>query len=237
MELNTQYGNYTVTQTFGKNAAMYAKFGMQGHNGVDIKGINTPYVNVLKAGQYVESGYQEKGYGNYIKIRDENGYVWTYAHFKHAITLRGTIEKWDRIGEIGNTGYSTGPHCHIGIKPPNPDQRNGFLGSIDPMPFILQAINEDDMTQEERDMLHKVSRFVDELSKGVDKFRQRETDGALFLDAALVDDKTAEELKGTVYADTTALAALLRAAGVQQISQEESKKDKYVKVLSARDNA
>lgn len=232
--LKTPKVTYTISQLFGQNPSVYAQFGMQGHNGVDIVGSSRVYA--FRSGDVIETGYDKDGYGNYVKIKDGYGNVWIYAHFAQAVSVRGHVHQWDDLGQMGSTGFSTGVHCHVGVKPENPNQSNGYLGSIDPLPLIQQSINEEEMTQEERDMLHRVNRFVEQLSKGVSGFRQRDTDGALFLDAKTVPDKNAADLEGTVYADTTALAVLMRAAGVKQITKEESKKQKYVRVISARDN-
>jgi len=111
---------------------------MRGHNGIDIAGL--PYNYVLVPGNFHSTGYDAAGYGNWVKIKDDAGHIWTYAHFKHRIEARGRLELFDNLGEMGTTGYSTGVHCHVGVKPQNPDQNNGYLGSIDPLPLILEAI-------------------------------------------------------------------------------------------------
>jgi murein DD-endopeptidase MepM/ murein hydrolase activator NlpD len=55
-------------------------------------------------------------YGKYVIISHSDGYETMYAHMnkiylnKGAKVLQGTV-----IGEVGNTGYSTGPHLHFGV--------------------------------------------------------------------------------------------------------------------------
>ena len=52
----------------------------------------------------------------------------------------------DVLAESDNTGLSTGPHLHFGLKPVakgeqswiwfNVEQKNGYLGAIDPLPYF-----------------------------------------------------------------------------------------------------
>jgi murein DD-endopeptidase MepM/ murein hydrolase activator NlpD len=55
-------------------------------------------------------------YGNFIILSHGNGYQTLYAHLNTV-----SVEKDDRvnqgvkIGEVGNTGYSTGPHLHFAV--------------------------------------------------------------------------------------------------------------------------
>lgn len=94
-----------------------------------------------------------------------------------------------------------------------------------------------DMTDEQLQMLANGQKAYDklqEIEKGAKALRQRETDGAIFVDS-VVAGKTVDELKGRIWADSTALAILMRVAGIPMISEEESRNNKYVKVHSARE--
>ncbi len=56
--------------------------------------------------------------GNYIKIRHANGYKTSYSHM-HKITkgiVKGVrVRQGQLIGQVGNTGRSTGPHLHYEV--------------------------------------------------------------------------------------------------------------------------
>ena len=134
MVLKTPYGEYRITQGFGTNPAWYKKFGMNGHNGIDLAGLSKNYC--IKEGDFVSSGFDSAGYGNYVKIRDSEGNEWTYAHFKHPVSARGHISMWQDLGEMGMTGFATGVHVHITKKPKNPNYNNGFKGAVDFTEYI-----------------------------------------------------------------------------------------------------
>ena len=55
-------------------------------------------------------------YGKHIIIDHGNGYQTLYAHMSKIIASKGTyVNQGTRIGLVGNTGYSTGPHLHFTV--------------------------------------------------------------------------------------------------------------------------
>ncbi len=94
------------------------------HRGIDIASeIGTPIkasddATVLFTG---ECGT----YGLLVKLDHSNGYVTYYAHCsKINVNVGDVVSKGDIIALVGNTGNSTGPHCHFEIRydnvPKNP---------------------------------------------------------------------------------------------------------------------
>ena len=56
------------------------------------------------------------GYGKTVIIQHENGYKTLYAHMQKIDVRNGAIVKQGRkIGTVGSTGLSTGPHLHFGL--------------------------------------------------------------------------------------------------------------------------
>ncbi len=56
--------------------------------------------------------------GNYISIKDNNGFHHLFAHLKHksAKVVKGQkVKSGEIIGQIGNTGMTTIPHLHYGV--------------------------------------------------------------------------------------------------------------------------
>lgn len=129
-------GNWPITQLFGANPQDYAKFGMNGHNGTDY-GLpaGTP-VLAAESGR-VSLLNDPPGFGTYVEIVGAHKTV--YAHLKSWAVSNGTIvNEGQVIGYSNNTGNSSGPHLHLGVKPLNPDRNNGYLGAIDPQPLLSQ---------------------------------------------------------------------------------------------------
>jgi murein DD-endopeptidase MepM/ murein hydrolase activator NlpD len=55
-------------------------------------------------------------YGIYIILTHSGGYQSLYAHLSLASVKQGTaVTRGAKIGEVGSTGYSTGPHLHFGV--------------------------------------------------------------------------------------------------------------------------
>ncbi|HEY9593397.1 MAG TPA: M23 family metallopeptidase [Spirochaetia bacterium] len=98
------------------------------HNGVDI--VNPPGapIGAAAAGTVADVGFNNN-YGNYVILRHTGGYQTLYGHMTRYIVSRGQkVRQGQKIGEVGTTGYSTGPHVHFSIF------RNGQ--PIDPMRFL-----------------------------------------------------------------------------------------------------
>jgi murein DD-endopeptidase MepM/ murein hydrolase activator NlpD len=66
------------------------------------------------------------GYGNMIEIDHGNGLISRYAHTSKILAKVGdVVMKGQKIGEVGTTGRSTGPHLHFEVRhqgsPQNPE--------------------------------------------------------------------------------------------------------------------
>lgn len=94
------------------------------HAGVDLAGpVGTPIF--APADGTVIVAEVENGYGNVIKIQHAFGISTVYGHLsKFRVTKGQKVSRGDRIGDMGNTGRSTGPHLHYEIRvsgnPTNP---------------------------------------------------------------------------------------------------------------------
>jgi len=117
---------------------MYKQFKMEGHNGIDFALPSDTEVLACNSGFVSKIGFESGGYGTYIKIKHSWG-VSTYAHLKLiTIGVDDAVSSGDRLGFSDSTGFSTGPHLHFGIKPNNEDSNNGYLGYIDPLPYLKE---------------------------------------------------------------------------------------------------
>ena len=104
------------------------------HAGVDIAApIGTP-VMAAASGEVIEAGWNSGGYGNMIELQHSDGSVTLYAHNNRILVNVGQrVNQGEQIGEMGSTGYSTGPHLHFEIHPKG-------HSAVDPMAFLNRKL-------------------------------------------------------------------------------------------------
>jgi len=87
------------------------------HGGIDFRGPIGEPVHATAEGVVQYSAYSEKsGYGNLVTILHSNGFRTRYGHLSQRSVKEGDIvQKGQKIGEIGSTGRSTGPHLHYEV--------------------------------------------------------------------------------------------------------------------------
>ncbi|WP_152395104.1 M23 family metallopeptidase [Paenibacillus guangzhouensis] len=125
--------SHRLTSNFG-----YRRDPMTGraayHAGVDIAGKVGDPVFAAADGKVITTG-SDNSRGKYIVIEHAKGYDTWYMHLSRIEVDEGdVVVKGDRIGRLGNTGRSTGPHLHFQIA------REDQL--IDPLPFITKPKEE-----------------------------------------------------------------------------------------------
>lgn len=87
------------------------------------------------------TGVKLTEYGNYA-VLIANGYQY---YFGHMISVPGNgvvtnVRKGDEIGNVGSTGYSTGPHLHYEIRPAG-SNKNSVLNQFLPEPVDVNGTN------------------------------------------------------------------------------------------------
>lgn len=85
------------------------------HHAIDIANkVGTPLF--AADGGVIEQIGWGTGYGNQIVINHGKGKLTRYAHMSKFYVKKGQyVKKGEAIGEMGNTGWSTGPHIHFEI--------------------------------------------------------------------------------------------------------------------------
>lgn len=114
---------FPVTSGFGQR-------GKEFHTGTDL-GVpsGTPLKSPVGA-VAVQAGYEEGGYGNFLKFLYADGHSLILGHLSEFVGIKpGEVIKFPKPGSVfgksGSTGRSTGPHAHLELrdktgKPLNP---------------------------------------------------------------------------------------------------------------------
>lgn len=149
----------------GKNQ-ITQKYKAGKHNGIDLvkKTLSPSYIIAHSDGEVVGvvnninwTKYGSGSYGNYVKIKHDNGMYTLYAHLKYgSVTVKkGTrVLKGERLGFMGATGSATGVHLHFEVRDKN-DKK------IDPTPYINS-----DLPQIEVDELLPLDEIAREVING-----------------------------------------------------------------------
>lgn len=111
--MNSPYnGQFRVTQTQHAN-----------HDGLDLVGIDSKEIHATVSGIVQYAGWEnaanpKQGFGQYVCIQGADGDYYYYGHLSALKVHSGqTVKITDVIGLEGNTGNSTGNHCHYCIRP------------------------------------------------------------------------------------------------------------------------
>lgn len=86
------------------------------HYGTDFAGpVGTP-IYATADGVITHAGWSS-GYGRLVKIQHEFGIETRYGHLNAIRVQEGQrVSRGDRIGDMGNSGRSTGPHLHYEVR-------------------------------------------------------------------------------------------------------------------------
>lgn len=83
------------------------------HNGIDIANVAGTPIRASMDGRVTDTGFHSS-YGNYIVINHDRGFQTLYGHLRAFKVKRGQyVTQGQVIGQMGNTGYSTGTHVHF----------------------------------------------------------------------------------------------------------------------------
>jgi murein DD-endopeptidase MepM/ murein hydrolase activator NlpD len=98
------------------------------HAGTDFMSEQGMPISATAPGTVTEAGWNG-GYGNMVEINHGNGIVTRYGHMSKILVKAGQkVDIGTKIGLVGTTGRSTGPHLHYEVRVEG--------DAIDPMPFI-----------------------------------------------------------------------------------------------------
>ena len=104
------------------------------HAGLDFTAPQGTPIYATADGRIKEANYNETGYGNHVVINHGYGYETLYGHMVRIKSRGGQlVQRGEIIGWVGNTGKSTGPHCHYEV------HKNGQ--TVDPVYYFYNDLS------------------------------------------------------------------------------------------------
>lgn len=116
----------------GRYTDTFGWVGGRRHTGLDFPAATGVPIGAAGRGVVVFAGWNSGGYGQLVVVRHRLGFESWYAHLSQISARVGeAVVGGTRIGRVGSTGRSTGPHLHFEVRQ--------FGTPIDPLPRLLTA--------------------------------------------------------------------------------------------------
>lgn len=165
---------------------------MKGHNGLDLHATSWEPCYAAQTGVIAEvSTEEDRGLGVGIITQEKYFCPETgkQEHFKirnwhfwaNSVEVGQKVKVGDLIGYCGSTGYSTGVHLHLEIKPVNVTwredgsirrfsnilQSNGYFGAVDPLPHLdkINAIQFAGLWRQVKELSARTADFLADLAR------------------------------------------------------------------------
>lgn len=148
---------YRLTQVFANKLIVdkkdyYAQFGLAGHEGIDLVPTGSQ-LDVLSLADGVvvkdEDNAKSGAYGINVTVWSPTlNIAFQYCHLSsNTVKLGDLVKEGQSLGLMGNTGNTNGAHLHLnkfntdsnGVRQ---NRDNGYLGGVDPLPFLEQETPE-----------------------------------------------------------------------------------------------
>ena len=116
--------NYQMSSPFGQRWGVL-------HPGVDLTAVEGTQYFAASSGTVILARYNG-GYGYNVMVQTADGTAIVYGHSSKLLVKEGQqVRAGQLLGLTGNTGFSTGPHCHFSVL------LNG-TDFVDPVPWLAQ---------------------------------------------------------------------------------------------------
>ena len=116
--MNLPYnGKIRITKLYGTPPPKGYTYAAGKHAGIDMAGVTDKTIHAIASGSVIRANYDPTGWGNYVVVRQDDGYNSIYAHLaKISVKIREKITAGQVIGMEGNTGNVTGSHLHLELR-------------------------------------------------------------------------------------------------------------------------
>lgn len=105
-----------ITSPFGLRPNPFGTGGREFHSGLDFRGPLGDPITATANGKVEFAGVMS-GYGNVVRLLHGHGYSTVYAHLANIdVRLGQQVKAGDKVGGLGSTGRSTGPHLHYEVR-------------------------------------------------------------------------------------------------------------------------
>lgn len=135
--INPDKKTYHLSSPFGYRSDPVRRRGGEFHKGIDFAGTRGAPIYSTGDGVVDKAEVKFSGYGNEIVINHGYGYKTRYAHLASIEVVEGQkIHRGDKIGTLGSSGRSTGPHLHYEVL---------YKGAqVNPWPFMDLSMDPDE---------------------------------------------------------------------------------------------
>ena len=109
------YGKFRYSSNFGLRRDPFTRK-MSRHEGIDMVAQSGSAIYATADGKVVFAGWSG-GFGRVVRIRHIHGFETVYGHLrKIRVKVGQMVSRGDRIGDMGNSGRSTGTHLHYEVR-------------------------------------------------------------------------------------------------------------------------
>ena len=112
---NPLHSSYYISSRFGWRVSPFDSSKRTYHGGIDMACPTGTPIYAASEGEVITAGWSNV-YGNYVIISHHSGYKTLYGHMSSIHVSKGQyVYTTTKIGKVGSTGQSTGPHLHFTV--------------------------------------------------------------------------------------------------------------------------
>lgn len=153
------------------------------HNGIDLAMPEGTDLRAIVDGVIRTADYGTTSSGKTVFIDAADGRTYIYGHLKdYSVSDGQSVHVGDILGHSGNTGHSTGPHLHFGIK-----EHGEF---IDPTPYTSLIQQMDHLKGAAHATVNSGLDALEMLNQALSQFTQTLSEMTLNCISLLFDNRT-----------------------------------------------